>query len=77
MRGQKKRKRQRLVTVRGVVALAEWSDSRSDAEVMIITDDVGSSVVLNTQWLSAYLYISYFVTPLTEGHYHTRTVPKK
>ena len=38
MRGTKKKNQRRNTTIRGVVALSEWSDSRDDAEVVILTD---------------------------------------
>ena len=39
MRGSKKKNRRLPQTVRGVVALAEWSDSNDNAEVVILTED--------------------------------------
>ena len=39
MRGHRKKNRRVTRTVRGVVALAEWSDSRDNADVVILTDD--------------------------------------
>ncbi len=39
MRGNKKKKNRLTLTVRGVVAFAEWSDSSDSAEVVILTED--------------------------------------
>ena len=38
MRNKNRRDPERKTTVRGVVALAEWSDSRQNADVVILTD---------------------------------------
>jgi hypothetical protein len=38
MRGNQKRNLNKTMTIRGVAALAEWSDSRQDADVVILTD---------------------------------------
>jgi hypothetical protein len=39
MRSNRRRKRKVTTTVRGVVALADWSNSHEDAEVVLLTDD--------------------------------------
>ena len=41
MKSYRKRNRRVSVTVEGVVALAEWSDSGEDSDVVILTDDEG------------------------------------
>lgn len=39
MRGYKRRNRPMSMTIRGVVALADWTDMGDDANVVVLTDD--------------------------------------